>query len=103
MTHTIRDTQFDRLIEAAEHALAFMADPEGLASVRDAWRLELRAALGLVSSATFWIVVVTLPEGRQIEVPVAPDNRMRARRIAQLYRDRGLSAVVVKRHAWASA
>jgi len=33
------------LREAAEYALAFLADPEGLAHKRDEWREKLRAAL----------------------------------------------------------
>ena len=35
----------DRLREAAEYALAFLNDPEGLASAREEWRLKLRDAL----------------------------------------------------------
>lgn len=35
----------DQLREALQYALAFMADPDGLAHKRDEWRVMVRAAL----------------------------------------------------------
>ena len=52
---------------------------------------------------TFWLVIVTFPGGRQMEVTPDRDNRREARAIAAHYRGKGLGAYVVKRHEWAAA
>lgn len=54
---------------------------------------------------TFWLVIVTYPSGRQIEVEPDPDNRKEARRMARYFtEERGaIGATVVKRIEWERA
>lgn len=53
--------------------------------------------------SSFWLVIVTRPDGRQFEVTPSADNRKTARAMADSFKKQGLAAFVVQRQEWEAA